>query len=373
MRVCVAGHQVKEGDQECGEGHELSLILPCPEEDCDSGTHSTALTNFVAAVELLKLHLAGSHGKGQGEGAGAGGAKAEKEKRPTIEAGTTDEDWEYFKDRWQGYKRATKLLGSKANDQLLKCCEETFRRDLYRNTSGNHGALSEDNLLAEIKKLAVSQQNRLINVVKLLGMTQDSEEGIRNYVARLKGQANVCSFNVPCPNCQNKVSYIAEVEKHQAIRGLLDQDSQDMVHGEANKTLDETVKYIEAKESGKRSSRLIASPGGINKLSQYQKSKQATTVQGGLDPAFSEKCSFCGNKGHGARATEELRKEKFSAFSADCLKCGKTGHFARACRSKAEPKKSPKRKESCLRTRGGGCRRKQHLGRSTVLRGEGER
>ena len=69
--------------------------------------------------------------------------------------------------------------------------------------------MNEDSLLLEIKKLAVSQQNRLVNVVELLGMTQDSEEGIWSYVARLKGQANVCSFTVPCPSCQHKVSYIA--------------------------------------------------------------------------------------------------------------------------------------------------------------------
>ena len=189
----------------------------------------------------------------------------------------------------------------------------------------------------------MSQQNRLVNVVELMGMTQDSEEGIRSYVARLKGQANVCSFTVTCPTCDHEVWYISEVVKHQAIRGLADQDIQDMVLGKADKTLDDTVKYIEVNESSKRSSRLIASPGvqGIHKLSQYQKSKRVTPNQGVAD---GEKCGFCGNKGHGARATEELRKEKCPAFSAECLKCGKTGHYARVCRSKAEPKKPPKGK-----------------------------
>ena len=85
MRVFVSGYRVKEGEQECGEGHEVALTLPCPQANCDYATHPTAQTKFVAAVELLKLHQAGSHGREQGERTGAGSAKAEKVKRPTIE------------------------------------------------------------------------------------------------------------------------------------------------------------------------------------------------------------------------------------------------------------------------------------------------
>ena len=65
MRACISGHVVEEGAQQCGQGHELALTLPCPQDDCEYVTTPTAQSNFVAAVELLKIHQAGSHGRGR--------------------------------------------------------------------------------------------------------------------------------------------------------------------------------------------------------------------------------------------------------------------------------------------------------------------
>ena len=46
-------------------------------------------------------------------------------------------------------------------------------------------------LLRRIKELAVWPQNNLINVVKLLELAQEREEPVKNFLARLKGAANV--------------------------------------------------------------------------------------------------------------------------------------------------------------------------------------
>ena len=58
--------------------------------------------------------------------------------------------------------------------------------------------LDETQLIDKIKALAVRPQNNLINIVKLLGLEHECDEPVRNYLARLKGAANVCKLTVQC-------------------------------------------------------------------------------------------------------------------------------------------------------------------------------
>ena len=48
-----------------------------------------------------------------------------------------------------------------------------------------------------MEKLAVQRQNVLLNVVNFLLMGQGEGEPIKNYLARLRGQAAVCGFQLP--------------------------------------------------------------------------------------------------------------------------------------------------------------------------------
>jgi hypothetical protein len=81
----------------------------------------------------------------------------------------------------------------------------------------------------------------------------NGEESVRNFVDRVKGQASKCDFSVGCTACETALSYMEEVVKHQLLRGLADTDIQELVLGEEDNTLEETVKYVEGKELGKRS------------------------------------------------------------------------------------------------------------------------
>ena len=140
----------------------------------------------------------------------------------------TDDDWNFFLDRFAHYKRVYSLKGVEVNDQLLACCDEDLRRDLYRTMGAGHTDITEDQLLEEIRKLAVPHQNQLVNVVNLMGMVQDTDEGIRNFSARVQGQAKVCTFTVAvlanCPDqelCKKQfevtASYHKEMVKHQIV------------------------------------------------------------------------------------------------------------------------------------------------------------
>ena len=55
---------------------------------------------------------------------------------------------------------------------------------------------AEGKIIDKVKDLAVKITNTLINLCKFLKMAQKEDEGIRQYVARLKGAADLCDFTV---------------------------------------------------------------------------------------------------------------------------------------------------------------------------------
>ena len=85
-------------------------------------------------------------------------------------------------------------------------------------------------------------QNNLVNVVHLLAMAQEREENVREFLARLKAQASMCELSIPCTaiSCNEKVSYVDKIIL-QDIREQLLAKTEEM-------GLDETIKFVEAKE-----------------------------------------------------------------------------------------------------------------------------
>ena len=67
----------------------------------------------------------------------------------------------------------------------MECCGKELRSDLFRNTGGEYDRYTEDELLAEIKKLAGKAQNPLVSRMVLVSMSQGKNEGICAYKTRL--------------------------------------------------------------------------------------------------------------------------------------------------------------------------------------------
>ena len=83
--------------------------------------------------------------------------------------------------------------------QLLECCEENLRKDINRNAGRSLANKTEDQVLEAIKKLAVREENAMVARVQLSDIRQDRDKTIRNFGARLRGQASVCKFTTACP------------------------------------------------------------------------------------------------------------------------------------------------------------------------------
>ena len=158
------------------------MELKCQAPSC---VYRTEPMEAALAVEMLKMHVALNHTSSESTGSIV---KAEKVRRPTVKMEMGEDDFLFFIDRWDSYKRATGLTDAQqVRDQLLAACSDDLSRDLFRLVGTSLRELKEEDLLKKIKQLAVKPQNNLINVVKLLSLEQEREEPVRNYLARIKG------------------------------------------------------------------------------------------------------------------------------------------------------------------------------------------
>ena len=323
---------------------------PRPVPDCEYRTPAT-LPSYEMVYRDLELHTRYGHpdmaqqaAPVQGGGGAGGGPKPDKLPRPKVAEGASQTDWAYFKNGWERYKRSTQLDGQPAIDQLWACASDELARAVY--DSGVLGNCTEADLLKAMEKLAVRAQNKLVNVVTFLGMSQDSEEPAGSFAARLRGQGAICDFSITCTNatCLQENSYMDHMVSHQLVRGLSDTEIQEQVLAHAatstELTLASIIKFIEAKETGKRSTAQIAAAVGLNKLSDHRLRDRAHTMpKAGAEIIPDGKCGWCDKTGHGRRPSREIREAKCKAFKSKCRNCDRTGHFEVCCRSKRKRSK----------------------------------
>ena len=283
----------------------------------------------VLAAALLTAH-ATTHGSSHSV---APTARAEKVKRPSISLAGTTEDWQYFKSRWSDYVKATKLNGTdKIIIQLLECCDEQLRKDLTRNTGGSLTGMTEDEVFAAMKNLAVRKENTMVARVALHNMKQDRDEPVRAYGARLRGQASVCKFTQKCTGCDASVNYTEAMLKDVLCRGLEDTEIQMDLLGDKNQemTLEQVLKFVEAKEAGKRSASRLLLPHATDAVTGSSDRRQKKITTRGPPPRDQELCTYC--------APTRIRRKECPAYGVVCDHCGWDHHLEKMCRDRNGPR-----------------------------------
>ena len=318
--------------------------MKCPIVGCEFETAEAEDGAIIAA--LLNLHASSHTASTHATTAQGQATRAEKLKRPTISSAGTSEEWAYFETRWDEYRRGTKLTGGDVVVQLLECCSDELRKDLIRAAGGSLSGKPEQDVLTAIKMLAVRKENTMVARAALHNMRQDRDEAIRSFGARIKGQAGICNYVTQCPSCTADVNYTDAILRDVLSRGIADQEIQLDVLGDQNQdmTLEEVLKFVEAKESGKRSaSRLLNSHGAESVGSTYRRGKQQDVRDRMTD---ASPCSYCGEKGHGRNAPIRIRKTECPAYNRPCQYCKLQHHLEKVCRNKERSKAKPQRTDS---------------------------
>ena len=315
----------------------------CPFPEC---AYNTGESTDDLAATLLKIHFAGAHPptpspaeNASTASAASTAARVQKVSRPTASLGMTSEEWSYFLTRWQDYVEATKVTGKEKIIQLLECCDEELRKDLTRTAGGTLSNRTEEDVLAAMKLLAVREENTMVARVALYEMRQDTDEGIRSFGARIRGQANVCKFLLSCPHCTEDVSYTNEILRDVLTRGIADHEIQLDLLGDSNQdmTLEETFKFVEAKEAGKRSANKLLQVQSVSsaRSSQYRQRRNESRLRRSdksNDVDRDPTCDYCGNRGHGKSAPLPSRRVNCPAYGKLCTLCQKMNHLAPVCR-----------------------------------------
>ena len=314
------------------------MALPafeCPVGGCEVEVPATS-----EAMQLLFLqtHNKDQHGALQApleqRGVGETGAKAQKLVRPLIPEDCSEIQWAFFIDKWEDYKGFYKLSSrEEIYSHIRSCCSDELQYKLYAATGGSAKTMVEEELLKEIKRLAVLKVNTAVHVKEFWEMKQDPGEPVRNFKAKLQGKALSCDFHVEtaltCGGCQAKatvrISYMDEMIRHKVVAGLADMDILQDVLSADLKDLEKTVVFVEGKESGKKSQQSLSSTVAISKIT----STPVGTTQ--------ERCRYCNRPGHGSSPGEAARKQSCPAWNATCHKCEKKGHFKAACKGKSKP------------------------------------
>lgn len=98
--------------------------------------------------------------------------------------------------------------------------------------------LPEVVLLIKLRKQYLQQsKNTMIARVTLHNMRQDRDEPVRNFSAKLRGQAGVCKFVITCLNCNHEVNYTDNIVRDVLARGIADPDIQLDLLGDKNQNM----------------------------------------------------------------------------------------------------------------------------------------
>ena len=271
--------------------------------------------------------------------------RPEKVKKPPISLGSTPEDWSYFITRWDNYKEITNIKENSIIVNLMECCEETLRKDLFR-TYGNLKGNTEEEALNKIKKVAVRTENVIFARVTHHQMKQDDEQPVRSFVAKLKGQAGICNYIIrhtfPCGcNHESDVSYADAMVRTVLASGLADNQIQRDLFCESNQEmpLEQMINFIETKEVGNRSV-----PQATNTVKTFavrstykrdtnQAIKTHNMTSRGENRTFP--CGWCGKRGHGNHKDRERRRRVCPAFEHICKNCDIKSHYESVCKGKS--------------------------------------
>ena len=105
-------------------------------------------------------------------------------------------------------------------------------------------------------------------------------------------------------------------------------------------TFEQMLRFIEAKEAGKRLATQLLLPHAADAVtgSTYKRQKRNAT-EGPLSKE-QDPCSYCGKRGHSKNAPARLRRKECPAYGTVCGHCNKDHHFESVCRGRTKAKSS---------------------------------
>ena len=286
--------------------------------------------------------------------------RAQRPQRPIITTELTPQQWSNIIRYWKIYKKEARLNTTNIITQLITCCDEELRNQLF-NAHSEIEEKEEEEVIKAIRELAVKSESVIVAQVNHVKCRQGRDEPVRKWFSRLKGQASVCDYTITfktTDGMEHTKSYEDNVLRQIIAANMDDSDIQtDLLSilnsSKKSMTADEMVCFIEAKENAKQGTVKLSSTHSINALhSTYKKNSrpamntysQATRPKSTTQNTNKDKCSHCGTYGHGNHwgfhGANIRKKLGCPAYGKTCNKCHRLGHFGSMCRIPGLPRQT---------------------------------
>ena len=162
--------------------------------------------------------------------------------RPTVTLDASDEDWRLFLFQWNRFKTATGISSDESiRNELLSTCSPELEKQLFHLRGTSLSQLSETELLAQIKAVAVRGLHTAVHRSQFHALRQTQGEDVTHFVSRLRSKAALCDFSVVAHRPHDEstepgpVSYEEDVLQTQMVVGLYNSEHQSQILSAADR------------------------------------------------------------------------------------------------------------------------------------------
>ena len=231
MVVCQEGHLIAIGANQCEHGHAAVVEqMPTMAQMMEMMNRQMSQMQMQMEQQRQQAEASESRERQLREALQAASqtasqapiAKIDRPKRPSLEYGAQQADWEVFHDSWCRYKE---IAGFHTDAEMRYELRATCSGEINSMLLGTIGrdalnVATEEELLANIKSVAVIIMHKEVHRQNFTRLQQSENESITHFVARLKSAAQLCDFSIANPTGATMVSFAEEMVATQMISGL---------------------------------------------------------------------------------------------------------------------------------------------------------
>ena len=141
-------------------------------------------TDLASKIQLLQIHASSVHEGGGGQDR-AQGVKAKMD-APKLQLGADQQTWDQFITRWEIFKTTMGVDDASSSMWLFNCLEKDLGDEVIKANPGTKPqSMTEVDLTACIKRLAVKMESKRLHRMKMNRLTQDPGVNVYNYLAAL--------------------------------------------------------------------------------------------------------------------------------------------------------------------------------------------
>lgn len=227
-----------------------------------------------------------------------------------LSTGSPKVNLDRFRDEWKDWILATgqEKKSEEEKAAILRVFLGSEAKEIYYANELNKKTLKAAEILDELEKIIVQEENIITNRFKFQTYNQEMSQKFADYMLELKKLHIKANYENVKPD---------DILRDKIVQGISNKKLQKELLKLRDPTLVKVIQTCYAEEAAKMDQEV---------LNERNEQKLSTMDDSVLKQEFA-RCKFCGMK-------HEFIKGKCPAINKECNKCRKKGHFAKCCYAK---------------------------------------